>query len=204
MQRDQKNHDRFQLERLAFFSDAVFAIAITLLVIDLRLPHLHEFSDKALLDALASLLPQYAGFFVSFFVIGRFWIGHHRLIGLIDRVDEKFVWQNLQFLLTIAFMPFPTAVIGEYAQLRAGMGFYSLWLVFVGWQNRQLIRQASVHLASAENAADLRKMHKNALVPIAVGLLAFATGMVQPILALLPLIATPLILRVAARFGSPR
>lgn len=203
MKQDQKSHNRFQLERLAFFSDAVFAIAITLLVIELRLPHIAEFSDRALLDGLGSLLPQYAGFFVSFFVIGRFWIGHHRLMGLIDQVDDSFVWRNLLFLLTIAFMPFPTAIVGEYAQLRAGVGFYSAWLVISGWRNRQLIRYTSLQLAAPANSADLSAMLRNSLIPIAVGLLAFITGMIQPVLALLPLIAAPLVLAITRRLRAP-
>ena len=61
-----KSHDRFQLERLAFFSDAVFAIAITLLIIDVRLPELESLTDRGLGDALLSLIPKYAGFVVSF------------------------------------------------------------------------------------------------------------------------------------------
>ncbi|MBV8971558.1 MAG: DUF1211 domain-containing protein, partial [Sphingomonadaceae bacterium] len=110
-----KSHDRHQLERLIFFSDAVFAIAMTLLVVDVRLPPLHHVSEAALAQALIGLIPQYIGFLISFLVVGRFWIGHHRAFGWLERSDDRLVGLNLLFLLTIAFMPFPTTLISSFA-----------------------------------------------------------------------------------------
>ncbi len=98
---------------MAFFIDAIFAIAITLLVIEIRLPAMGIESSDALSRALEGLVPKFLGFVISFFVIGRFWIGHHRVIGHLRTCDDGLVWRNLLFLLTIAFMPFPTAVISE-------------------------------------------------------------------------------------------
>lgn len=185
-----------EFERLSFFSDAVFAIAITLLVIDLKLPPPVEVTDSGLLAALLELIPQYIGFFVSFFVIGRFWIGHHKLFGLITGADSALVWRNLLFLLTIAFMPFPTAIVGKFVQLRTGVCFYSLWLAFAGWQNRRLIAYARAHLAVPGPKTELDGMLRNSWLAILIGLAAFAFGLVSPLLALVPLIASPLILRV--------
>ena len=182
-------------ERVAFFSDAVFAIAITLLVIDLRLPHFAVTSDIALLNALLGLIPQYVGFFVSFFVTGRFWIGHHQLFTLIDHADDAFIWRNLLLLLAIAFMPFPTAIVGEFAGLRSGVCFYALWLAFAGWQNLRLVKYAQANLAAANTGAEFGFMRHNAWLPIAIGLGACALGLIQPLLALVPLIASPLIVR---------
>lgn len=186
-------------ERVAFFSDAVFAIAITLLVIDLRLPHFEATSDIALLNALLGLIPQYVGFFVSFFVTGRFWIGHHQLFTLIDHADDAFIWRNLLLLLTIAFMPFPTAIVGEFAGLRSGVCFYALWLAFAGWQNLRLIKYAQGNLAATGTDEEFKKMRRNARLPIAIGLVACALGLFQPLLALVPLIASPLIVKISRR-----
>ncbi|MFM5893239.1 MAG: TMEM175 family protein [Novosphingobium sp.] len=186
-------------ERVAFFSDAVFAIAITLLVIDLRLPHFAEFDDKALLNALLNLIPQYVGFFVSFFVTGRFWIGHHQLFTLIDHADDAFIWRNLLLLLAIAFMPFPTAIVGEFAGLRSGVCFYALWLAFAGWMNLRLVKYAQDNLATANTGVEFKAMRRNAWVPIAIGLVACALGLLQPLLALVPLIASPLIVKLSRR-----
>lgn len=186
-------------ERIAFFSDAVFAIAITLLVIEVRLPHFETVNETVLLNALIGLIPQYVGYFVSFFVIGRFWIGHHQLFTLIDRADDGFIWRNLLLLLSIAFMPFPTAVIGEFAGLRSGVCFYALWLAFVGWQNFRLINYGRAKLAATDTEADFRAMQRNAWLPIAIGLAACALGLVQPFLALIPLVASPLIVGISRK-----
>ncbi|MGZ4507944.1 MAG: TMEM175 family protein [Blastococcus sp.] len=101
------------LERLVFFSDAVFAIVITLLVLPLtaevRLP------EHDLERAVLALWPPVLMFVVSFLVVGQFWIAHHRNFGLIDRQDRTLLWLNLLTLLTVAFMPFPAALLGAHS-----------------------------------------------------------------------------------------
>ncbi len=103
-------------ERIQFFSDAVFAIAITLLIIEVKVPHIpHEaFSEAALGHALVEMLPKFAGFFFSFFVIGLMWIEHHRIFQYIGNYDLGLIGRNLLFLLFVAFIPFPTALFSEY------------------------------------------------------------------------------------------
>lgn len=75
------SHDRRQLERLIFCSNAVFAIAMTLLVVDVKLPLVAPVTEAGLATALIALLVQYIGFPVSFVVGGQLWIGHHRVFG---------------------------------------------------------------------------------------------------------------------------
>jgi hypothetical protein len=112
--------DGLAFERLVFFSDAVFAIAITLLVIEIRLPEGTAIADgRALLAALSSLLPRYLGFLVSFVVVGSFWLSHHRLFRSVRGFDERLLLLDLLFLLFVAFIPFPTAVLGRYGYLPA-------------------------------------------------------------------------------------
>src|SRR5215831_16445501 len=106
----------FQLERMILFSDAVFAIAITLLVIDLKVPQIHEnISDKALLGELAQLLPKLVWFIFTFWLIGLYWTIHHRMFGYVINYNRKLIWLNLFFLLTIVLMPFSTGFYGEYS-----------------------------------------------------------------------------------------
>ena len=105
----------FGLERLVFFSDAVFAIAITLLVIDLRLPDLGDHvSNQQLSAALGALVPRIFAYALSFWVIGLYWLAHWRRYQYIERVDETLIALNLLLLGLVAFMPFPTALVGEY------------------------------------------------------------------------------------------
>src|SRR5689334_18901802 len=101
------------LERLIFFSDAVFAIAITLLIIDVRPPHLgSRASDVEHLMALANLIPSFVAFFISFFVIGAFWMGHHRAFSLARHWSPDLLFPNILMLAAIVFMPFATAYMG--------------------------------------------------------------------------------------------
>lgn len=106
----------FQLERLILFSDAVFAIAITLLVIEIKIPELHgeEITDKALLHKLVELIPKFIGFLVSFLLIGQYWIVHHRMFGYVINFSAKLIWLNIFFLLSVALMPFSTGFYSEY------------------------------------------------------------------------------------------
>ena len=196
----EKTHDQFQLERLAFFSDAVFAIAITLLVIEVRLPETTPATEQGLAQGLAGLIPQYIGFFVSFFVIGRFWIGHHRVFGRLKRVDDALVWRNLLLLMTIAFLPFPTALVSHYVGTRVGVGVYAAWLTLAGVFNLLVERHAMKGpLAAPGGLDDLRHWARAGWAPIIVGVLAFAFAMVTPHLALIPMLGSPLITGMLAR-----
>jgi uncharacterized membrane protein len=123
----------FSLERIAFFSDAVFAIAITLLVIDLRVPELVEdASDATLQAALEALLPRVFGYLLSFFVIGLYWLAHWRRFHYIVRSNEGFAAINLLLLGCIAFIPFPTALLGEHGDRAVPVVIYVLSLSAAG------------------------------------------------------------------------
>jgi uncharacterized membrane protein len=103
--------DTFRLEA---FADAVFAIAITLLIIEVRLPPAAQVQEMGLARALAHIWPSYLGYAISFIVIGIMWANHHNLMKLIDRVDHGFITRTLLLLMWVAFLPFPTAVMAEH------------------------------------------------------------------------------------------
>lgn len=95
--------------RLEAFSDGVFAIAITLLVLEIKVPP----SGSALGKELLSLWPSYFAYAVSFIVIGAIWINHHAMFDQIVRADHKLLLLNTLHLMLIAFLPFPTAVLAQ-------------------------------------------------------------------------------------------
>ena len=102
------------LDRLVFFSDAVFAIAVTLLVLDIHVPHLPQVvSIEDSWNAFAALTPSFFAFVLSFLVIGRFWMGHHTRFRSLRHFDQRLMWPNMIYLLAIAFMPFATAFLGQ-------------------------------------------------------------------------------------------
>ena len=184
-------HDRNQLERLVFSSDAVFAIAITLLVIEVHAPDVPSLTDAELGRALLAQFSKYIGFVNSFLVIGRFWVGHHQVIGLLRATSRKLVWANLLLLMTIAFMPFPSAVFSEYVQLRVGVGFYTGWLMLIGAVNRRVIRLALLDPALRRPDVDeavVRHRIRTSWTPLLLGGAGFALGMIQPLLSLVGLL----------------
>lgn len=131
----------FQLERMILFSDAVFAIAITLLIIEIKIPELHDnVSDKALINALGHLVPKFVGFIVSFLFIGLYWTIHHRMFGYVTNYDKGLLRLNLFFLFFIVLMPFSTGFYSEYAgpelyrkELKVPMTFYVLNFAIAGF-----------------------------------------------------------------------
>jgi uncharacterized membrane protein len=126
------NNDSMGLERLAFFSDAVFAIAITLLALEIRLPEeAAHAADAQLAEILIGLWPKYLGYVVSFLVIGLFWIGHHRKFRLIERYDANLLILNTLMLMLVALAPFPTAVLSESGGQLATI-LYAAFMVVTG------------------------------------------------------------------------
>jgi len=121
------------LERLTFLVDGVYAIAMTLLAVELRLPEAAAHAEgRALLDALLAAWPRVLGFATSFTVIALFWSGHHRIVRVFRRADGVLVWLSLLHLGGIAFLPFPTAVAGEHPGDAVAAGFYFATLLAVG------------------------------------------------------------------------
>lgn len=165
--------DGLGLERLVFFSDAVFAIAITLLAIEIRLPHdAVHLTNSALAAALLHLWPKYLGFVTSFVVIGAIWAAHHRRFRYIRRYDRGLVWLNLLLLMGVAFVPFPTAVLSDYGNRTATI-FYALTLFTLGVLSSAVWSYATRRglLAAGTDAAVVRQERRRG-VALAVVFLA--------------------------------
>ncbi|HEX8856857.1 MAG TPA: TMEM175 family protein [Thermoleophilaceae bacterium] len=126
--------------RLEAFSDGVFAIAITLLVLEIPVPPTEE--GKSLAHALLDRWPSYAGFVISFVTIGIIWVNHHAVIARVQSVDRTLLFKNLLLLLTVSFIPFPTAVMAEFLRSANGqdvaVAFYSASFCVMGIAFRQL------------------------------------------------------------------
>jgi TMEM175 potassium channel family protein len=101
--------------RLEAFCDGVFAIALTLLVIDISIPATAEIRDTGeFWTALGNILPSIFAFLLSFIVIFITWVNHHAVLRLVARTSPSFIYANGLLLLTVVFVPFPTALLGEY------------------------------------------------------------------------------------------
>jgi uncharacterized membrane protein len=126
----ERNLDQIGIERLIFFSDAVFAIAITLLSLEIRLPDTSgTLTNAELLQSLLAIVPKYIAFIISFMVIGMIWIGHHRKFRYIQRYDNNLMLLNLLLLMIIAFIPFPTSLISTYGNQTATIFYASIMIL---------------------------------------------------------------------------
>ncbi len=116
----------FAPERVVAFTDGVFAIAITLLALPLTDARL---TDSGLRDQLLALRHQLLSFVLSFLIIGRLWIAHHWMFRYIARIDGRLLALNLFFILCIAFLPFPTKVVGEHGNTTTAAVFYAASMI---------------------------------------------------------------------------
>jgi uncharacterized membrane protein len=108
----------FQLERFVFFSDGVFAICITLLVIEIKVPGRDElgiYTDAVLWKYLSHNSLKFLGFLISFGIIGHYWSVHHRIFGYAKAYTSSLIWINLVFLFSVVLLPFSSGLLGEYA-----------------------------------------------------------------------------------------
>ncbi len=118
------------LDRVVFFSDAVFAIAMTLLALTLSLPAGTTNAEVA--SALHKSIPSMLTYALSFGVIGIYWLAHHRMFRYIRRLDATLLVLNLASLGAIAFVPFPTSVLGQHGSTTAAVVFYAATMGVVG------------------------------------------------------------------------
>ena len=129
--------------RLETFSDGVFAIAITLLVLEIRVPQVGEHAGPAALWAgLGQLWPSYLAYALAFSTILIAWIGHHAVLAQVEQVSLKLLFINGFFLLSISFLPFPTSVVAEYLRSESASAaavFYALANLLASLVHRSLV-----------------------------------------------------------------
>jgi uncharacterized membrane protein len=162
--------DEKETGRIEAFSDGVFAIAITLLVLEIKVPTHSTVEASGLASALLSLYPSYLAFLTSFATILVMWVNHHRIFSLVRRSDHAFLYWNGLLLLFVTFVPFPTAVLAEYllhseAKVAAGVyagTFLAIAIAFAGlWRHAS---QSGRLLAQGAKQEDVEGITKQALL----------------------------------------
>src|SRR5215217_8501590 len=112
--------------RVEALSDGVFAIVITLLILDIKVP---DVGYSQLLVSLVAVLPRIFAYVISFGVIGVYWLAHHQSLQLIGKLNGFLIWLNLIYLLAVSFMPVPTALLGRYPMQPIPIVIYGLNLI---------------------------------------------------------------------------
>jgi uncharacterized membrane protein len=152
----------FEKNRLEALIDGIFAVALTLLVLDIKLPeHVTYATNADLWERLVLLERHFAIYVITFIVIGIYWVGHHLQFHYVRYTDRRLIWINMFFLLLISFLPFATDMVGDHEELILPCEIYGMTLLAVSLINyihlRYLVRHP--HLASPD------------LTPVAAGLL---------------------------------
>jgi uncharacterized membrane protein len=132
-----------EFTRVLSFSDGMFAIAMTLLVVGITVPVLQQGdSVDELADAINDLTGNIVSFVISFLVIGRYWVAHHDFVSRLKALDPGLVWNNLLYLMFVAFLPFPTALLGNYFENPLAVAIYAVCVAAISGMEVVLYRHA--------------------------------------------------------------
>jgi len=132
------------IPRLISFSDGVFAIAVTLLVFNLKVPHIPaNLVHQQLPSAILGMVPNFSTYIISFLLVAIYWTFHHRLMNLVERIDTPFLWMNIYYLLVISFIPFPSALFGSYSHDTFSFVFYICCMIAVNLISMIMVAYAS-------------------------------------------------------------
>lgn len=175
----------FQIERMILFTDAVFAIAITLLIIEIKAPEIHSGMNLSdMTDQLLNLVPKFIGFIISFFVIAIYWRSHHRMFSFIKDYDDKLIWLNFFFLFSIILMPFSSAYYSDNTMYSLPFWFYALNITLTGMLNYAMLAYIINHRGRISDGFDDLKVRQLArwrtLIVPAIFLLGVIVDIILP------------------------
>jgi len=129
-------------DRLETLCDGVFAVVMTVLVFDLKVPK----TEGPLVDEIWKLWPKFASYIISFLLVGIYWIAHHNQFNYIRRMDRNFIWMNILFLMLVSLIPFSASLIGEHPFEQTSIIVYALNLISIGF-----VMRAYMHYATKEH-----------------------------------------------------
>jgi len=175
-------------EILRAFSDGIFTIAITLLVLEVSLPEIPSSEiDARFLESMAAIMPKMLGFILSFFIIAMYWLSYHRIFRFIREPDRVLVGENILFLFFIVLMPFPTSLLGLYGNHQPVAIFYAANIAVTSAILALMWRHASKdHLLVDPSLDDavIRFLWLRSLIPVGIFSLSVAVAIFSPVLAM--------------------
>jgi len=110
-----ENKTNSQLSRIIAVTDSVFAVALTLLVIEIKIPTIETPTDSLIWESIKELTWTMLGFIISFFIVGYYWSVHHRIFGYVKKYTTRLIWLNLMFLFSVVLLPFTSGLLGKFA-----------------------------------------------------------------------------------------
>ena len=155
--------------RVEAFSDGVFAIVLTILVLELKVPIVAGAGIVDFFGALGGMLPKLGAFAFSFFIVAIFWVNHHHLFNQLARIDTRLVWMNVAFLFFCSLFPFLTAFVGDYLGAAVPVACYAVAMWFASYLIGAMWRRAFL-VAGLSNHPLPEKARKKELVSQAVAM----------------------------------
>jgi uncharacterized membrane protein len=180
--------------RVLALSDGVFAIIITLLVLEVHVPELSQ--GHSLNQALRELRPSLIAFVISFILAGMYWVGHRDLFALIRRTDRGLVWLNILYLLPLCLLPFGAGLLGRYDQEPVALRIYGLLLVLIALMRAVIWLYATNRPHLLWQLPDARQRRAGLainLYPALIYLVAFLVAKTSPGLSLMIYAGMPLL-----------
>ena len=182
--------------RVETLTDGVFAIVMTLLILEIHVPEIAEgLVDAELPAKLAELGPKLFSYALSFVILGVLWVGHHNQFYFIKRADRSLLWINILFLMFVAFIPFSAALLGEYGRNQLSVVIYGANLIVAGlilylhwWYGMKTHHLTDAHIEPTL----MRTISRRILTPPAIYLLAIALSFVSTTLSIILYIFVPL------------
>jgi uncharacterized membrane protein len=168
--------------RVDALTDGIFAVTMTLLVLDLRPPDGVGADHAAFWQKLSELTPRLDDYLISFVVLALLWVGHHRLTHSVRHVDAGFVWMNLFFILLATFLPLTTSLIGEHPGVPGAALLYGVNLALIVVAQALMWRRGLLHLVEgdpAEGRTMWRVVRTGFLLVLAVVLAAMLAAMLD-------------------------
>jgi uncharacterized membrane protein len=185
---EQSSADKDALDRFVFVSDAVFAIAITLLALELRVREMPIDQVAAQMPReLEAMTPKFISFILSFLIIGSYWAAHHRDFQYIKRYDQRLIWIILLLLMFVAFLPFPTAMLGNYPAQQFTVTLYAGCLALMGFVRAWLWWYASRNYRLIDRELDPRRiarLNRRGLIVPLIFLLSIVFAIFNPLVAM--------------------
>jgi uncharacterized membrane protein len=183
--------------RIEGLADGIFSVAMTLLVLDIKMPESISYaSDAALWQRLVTLEHAVASYAISFLMLGMYWVGHHFQFHFIERTDRGLLWVNLCLLLFVCLVPFTTDLVGDNVTLRLPALLYgvNLLLIAAAFAGQLEYLRSHRHLAAPEfDAAAVRLLRRRVWLWAFVPVLSMATAFYSPRLALYLYLSLPLL-----------
>ena len=193
-------------DRVAFFTDAVFAIALTLIVVGIGVPTIADASDASdLADALWEQRAELISFFVGVLIIGFYWLSHHTSFDLLKAVDVVYVGWTLVYLAFVAFLPFPIRLVGTYDDNAVSWAALALNLAAVSGMETVLLAHAQrAQLFAVQHAPGEERWERwMSLLPVPVFLVSAGLAFVSPWLTLPTWVLGPVLQSVVTRRFRP-